>query len=188
MEMKVMILIFFIPFSLLAETKLTAYRSQVSTPESVTLTVSKNKITLIKKSNWLDRKKDFRLGTLVSARDKFTTEVEVLEALAAKQKSENSTTESPKVRPHETSFVLNGQIISQDSRDHKKLLKLIGDFQSQAFTLVEGAQLLNDKSYYVYVKDRKEVSRERFSEEFFCEKEAAPKRCLVRQWGSLLID
>lgn len=186
--MKVIILFFLLPFSLFAETKLTAYRSHTDSQESLTLTISKKEITLVKKSNWLDRKKDFRLGTLVSSREKFAAEVKALEALAIKHNSQEGPSEAPRVKPHETSFVLNGHIIPQDSQDHKKLMSIIGDFQSQAFTLVEGAQLLSDKSFYVYVKDRKEVSREKFSEEFFCEKGAAPKRCLVRQWGSLLID
>ncbi len=183
-------LLLFVSANLWADVTLSAYRSNAESPDSMEIVFGEKKVTIIKKSNWLAEKDDYRLGKFSVKQSNNTILAELIKTKADLVKTRENLkkfgTNLPESTRHGTVLKLDQDEIPQESIHYEKILKIIQKVSQEKFQHDEGIMLSRDHKYYVVIKDGKELTREKFNQDFFCEKGGVPLRCLARNWGSIL--
>jgi hypothetical protein len=159
----------------------------------------KNKSLYIhKKSNWFDEKKDLRLGDFVLSNSKNALEIiksleEINQELfqtnkKLKEYGKDFNSLNSKKNLHAPYFKLNDFIIQSGSILYPRLLKIHQNIIKNDLKLQNGVVLDEQNKKYIFYKDSKEIDREPFNMEFFCESPKLPSRCLARKWGALYLE
>lgn len=158
--------------------------------------LEKGKTSFEKRSNFFDKKKDFRLGTF-STNPKLSTKLKADledvsktiratdEFLKKRGKDFNSLTGQVHHRPY---LMIDGFIVTEDSNQYKKLKDIFDRLQLQDWKQQSGVVLSKDFKTIEILENGKVKESEKFDFAFRCKSEKMPTVCGYKDLGILYVE
>lgn len=191
------LLIFFTVFSsALNAATLGQYYSSPEATSTQKFSISNSKLSYEKRSNFFDKKNDYRLGVFEAPATQATkADNKKLEAISKKiqkiddfmKKKGESFNDLSTKKPHASFFLLNDYRISQESDLYPEVKEIYERLYEQNWKLKKGIKLSDDFKKLFHIKDGKEVSQEAFDFPFHCRKAEPPTICGYKDEGILYI-
>lgn len=193
--MKLLLILAILSSTLNAAT-LGQYYSSPEATSSQKFVVSDSKLTYEKKSNFFDKKSDYRLGVFETTATKVSkADNQKLKEIAKKikkiddfmKKKGESFNDLSTKKPHASFFLLDDYRISQESDLYPEVKEIYERLYEQNWKLKKGIKLSDDFKKLIHIKDGKEVSQETFDFPFHCRKSEPPTICGYKEEGILYV-
>ena len=155
-----------------------------------------SKMIYKKKSNFFDKKQDYRLGVFETPINKASKEdKKKLEKLLVKikgiddfmQKKNESFNSLSYIKPHASFFTLEDYRISQESDLYPEVNAIYERLYGAGWKHKSGIKLSNDTKKLIHINNGKESSDEAFNFSFHCQKAGPPSICGFKDEGILYV-
>lgn len=171
----------------------------ISTPDATSeqrFEIEKGKATYFKSSNFFDLKKELAVGTFAPKKPIPEKDLARLEEILEKiktvdeflKKKNSAFNELSEKKPHESYIRLDQYRITQGSELYPELKDIFERLQTYEWKQESGIRLTDDYKNLITVKNGKDVSKESFHSDFYCNKQAVPPVCLYKNIGVIYLE